>query len=180
MDLTISKIEIEDLYCDIKRIYDNVFFAKRDSEGEGIIIDSTGKQIIPGSFKDVISTYKGEKFVVVKLFDRHIVIDKSGKQLLGGYYKSIKLCDDDLYLVLNDNPYHIEYDLIDANGKKGPNELGKDIQIYNYPYKTCNHIGNEPADCKTIYECNKNEADCRWDRTDCRPDHRKKYIENPD
>ena len=70
-----------------------------------------------------------------------------------------------------DNQYYDNDILIDANGKKGPNELGKDIQIYNYPYKTCNHIGNEPDDCKTIYYCNKNEADCRWDRTGCRKYH---------
>ena len=30
--------------------------------------------------------------------------------------------------------------LIDVNGKKGPNVYGKDIQVYNYPNKTCNHL----------------------------------------
>ena len=50
--------------------------------------------------------------------------------------------------------------LIDANGKNGPNEFNKDIKVYDYPHKTCNHLGAELTSSNCVYKINENE--CKW------------------
>ena len=55
--------------------------------------------------------------------------------------------------------------IIDVNGKKGPNVFGKDIRIYDYPDKKCNHMPGKPADCdKSYLTCEENKATCKWDK----------------
>ena len=83
----------------------------------------------------------------------------------------------------NGHDYYKNDILVDANGAKGPNILGKDIKVYNYPFKTCNHLGNEPND--GIYTYGKDVNICDWVPTGCVADDKlpadhKEVVYNPD
>ena len=56
--------------------------------------------------------------------------------------------------------------VIDVNGPKGPNEVGKDIRVYEEPNNTCTHIPPKPED-KYLYTLNPNT--CEWIKGECDP-----------